>query len=95
MTARFPNGRPTSEEQSTTAGPAAPALQRGEDAAPAKTLSGAFKAALGKPAQMPHTFDTRKNGKGLKSALNAGPSHGPERQPVLGPAAPVPRKGHR
>ncbi len=92
MTARFPNGRPTSEEQSTTA---APALKRDNDAAPAKTMSGAFKAALGKPAQMPHTFDTRKNGKGLKSALNAGPSHGPERQPILGSAAPLPRKGHR
>ncbi len=96
MTARFPNGgitpRPTSFAK---ADPAASALQRGNDTAPATSLSGAFKAALGKPADPPHNQALKKGGAGQPTLSRAGPLKGPGKTRTNSPAASVPRKGHR
>ncbi|WP_192814193.1 hypothetical protein [Nitratireductor pacificus] len=97
MTARNRNGRAASENPHNDATPTAttPASGRHQEPAPASTLSGAFRTALGKPVQTPAAAPIWKGDKGLKSAANPGPVHGQGRQASHSPTPAGPRKGHR
>ncbi len=96
MTARLPQGRTAlRKNKELNTDPAASALERGQDTALATSLSGAFKAALGKPAEPPHKAALPKNGSGHLPPMNAGPLKGPGKTRTNGPSASVPRKGHR
>lgn len=96
MTARFQKGgiAPRTNNIAKT-DPAVSALKRGNDTAPVTSLSGAFKAALGKPAVPPHNKALEKGSIGHPPPLSAGPLTGSGKTRTNGPAASVPRKGHR
>lgn len=95
MTARFPNGRTASQDNKISGtDPAATALLRGHDSAPATSLSGAFKAALGTQAQPPRTKPHDQSGGTPPPILNTGSMKEPGNKHANRPAASVPRKGH-
>lgn len=96
MTAHLQKGGvPPRKNNLAKADPATRALERGNDVAPATLLSGAFKAALGKPAGPPHSIARDMSGIGHAAPLSAGPLKGPGKPRTNSPAASVPRKGHR
>ncbi|WP_163268802.1 hypothetical protein [Chelativorans alearense] len=93
MSAKFPKGR---KAPKTPIAPAATALPPdGAGMAPAKTLSGAFSAALGAKAQRAHSGSKTPLEKGADPRQLAGKAGA---RPIKNskPGAPtVPRKGHR